>query len=185
VPKFLPSDHQITHTRTIHQKKDSFEYWISEHLRLNGVYWGLTSLHLLRKPETLKPADVISYVLSCQDTQTGAFGGHTGHDPHLLYTLSAVQILATVDALDRIDRDQIIKYVSSLQKPDGSFAGDEWGEVDTRFSYCALSCLSLLGKLEANVVDVEKAVEFIQRCKNWDGGYGSVPGAESHAGQSK
>jgi geranylgeranyl transferase type-2 subunit beta len=46
--------------------------------------------------------------------------------------------------------------------------------VDTRFSYCALSALSLLGKLDA--VDVESAVSFIDSCKNFDGGYGSVPG---------
>ncbi len=53
--------------------------------------------------------------------------------------------------------------------------------MDTRFSYCALSCLSLLGRLDA--VDVGRAVAFILACKNFDGGFGCVPGAESHAGQ--
>lgn len=72
--------------------------------------------------------------------------------------------------------------MKGLQQPDGSFFGDKWGEVDTRFSYCAVSCLSILGKM--NVVDIPKAVEFILKCKNFDGGFGSVPGAESHAGQS-
>lgn len=38
--------------------------------------------------------------------------------------------------------------IASLQQPDGSFHGDQWGEVDTRFSYCALCCLSLLGRLD-------------------------------------
>lgn len=33
------------------------------------------------------------------------------------------------------------EYVAGLQKEDGSFVGDEWGEVDTRFVYCALNCL--------------------------------------------
>ncbi len=37
--------------------------------------------------------------------------------------------------------------IRGLQQPDGSFFGDQWGEVDTRFSYCALSCLSLIGRL--------------------------------------
>ena len=32
---------------------------------------------------------------------------------------------------------------------------------------------------------VHKAVEFVDRCQNFDGGFGSVPGAESHAGQSR
>ena len=79
-----------------------------------------------------------------------------------------------------------IIVVQSLQLPNGSFMGDKWGEIDTRFSYCALNCLSLLGyynKLET-VIDLEKAVDFVLKCQNFDGGFGAVPGAESHAGQS-
>jgi geranylgeranyl transferase type-2 subunit beta len=33
------------------------------------------------------------------------------------------------------------------------------------------------------MVDVPKAVEYIAACQNFDGGFGSNPGAESHAGQ--
>jgi geranylgeranyl transferase type-2 subunit beta len=76
------------------------------------------------------------------------------------------------------DYDRIARYVASLQRPDGSFAGDSWGEIDTRFSYCALSALALLGKLHDGLIDLPKAVEFIGRCKNFDGGFGAVPGAE-------
>lgn len=93
-----------------------------------------------------------------------SFGGSVGHDPHLLYTLSAIQILALFDKLDLIsDRILIARYISSLQQEDGSFAGDEWGEIDTRFSYCALSSLSILGELDNGYINKEKAVEFILR----------------------
>lgn len=34
-----------------------------------------------------------------------------------------------------------------------------------------------------DLVDVPKAVAYIQSCENFDGGYGICPGAESHAGQ--
>ena len=68
------------------------------------------------------------------------------HDAHMLYTLSALQILAICDRLDLLDKDRVAHYVASLQRPDGSFAGDKWGEVDTRFSYCALSSLAILGR---------------------------------------
>jgi geranylgeranyl transferase type-2 subunit beta len=112
-----------------------------------------------------------------------SFGGNLGHDAHMLYTLSAVQILAIAGQLDRLDRDRTAAYVAGLQQPDGSFAGDEWGEIDTRFSYCALSALAILGRLEAGLVDVEAATDFVASCKNFDGGFGCVPGAESHAGQ--
>ncbi len=72
--------------------------------------------------------------------------------------------------------------VASLQRPDGSFAGDAWGEVDTRFSYCAVATAALLGRLEA--VDVPAAVSYLAACRNFDGGFGARPGGESHAGQA-
>ena len=34
-----------------------------------------------------------------------------------------------------------------------------------------------------DAVDVDKAVEFVLKCMNFDGGFGRVPGSESHAGQ--
>ena len=39
----------------------------------------------------------------------------------------------------------IVKYIVSLQQEDGSFVGDEFMEVDTRFSFCAVAALALLG----------------------------------------
>lgn len=51
------------------------------------------------------------------------------------------------DRIDAIDVEGVVKYVKSLQNPDGSFTGDKWGEVDTRFSLCAVATLSLLVKL--------------------------------------
>lgn len=61
------------------------------------------------------------------------------------------------------------------------FAGDQWGEIDTRFLYSAVNALSLIGQL--HLLDVEKTVGYIKQCKNFDGGFGSVAGAESHAAQ--
>jgi geranylgeranyl transferase type-2 subunit beta len=71
--------------------------------------------------------------------------------------------------------------IAGLQQPDGSFSGDVWGEIDTRFTYCALNALWLLDKME--VIDVTKAVNYISSCRNFDGGFGATPGNESHAGQ--
>jgi len=71
--------------------------------------------------------------------------------------------------------------ILKLQQPSGVFAGDRFGEIDTRFLYCAVNALSLLGKLDH--LNKEKAVEYIIRCRNYDGGFGNVVGAESHAAQ--
>ena len=50
----------------------------------------------------------------------------------------------------------IVSYVKSLQQEDGSFAMDKWGEIDTRFSFCAVATLSLIGHLDA--INVEKVI---------------------------
>lgn len=72
--------------------------------------------------------------------------------------------------------------ISGLQDRDtGTFHGDGYGEVDTRFLYNAFNALSILGLLDT--VDVALAVEYIKSCSNTDGGFGTVPGAESHSGQ--
>lgn len=91
------------------------------------------------------------------------FAGNIGHDPHMLYTLSALQILALIGELDRVDRDKVARWVLSLQQEDGSFFGDKWGEVDTRFSYCAISCLAILGKKDEHCAAIDKAAEFVLR----------------------
>ncbi|XP_014249939.1 geranylgeranyl transferase type-2 subunit beta isoform X2 [Cimex lectularius] len=106
-------------------------------------------------------------------------------DKHLQYVLSygvnTDEFIACIlNAVDELPVDEIVKYVRSLQKPDGSFIGDKWGEVDTRFSFCAVACLSLLGRLDA--INIKKAVEFVMTCQNFDGGFGSQPNSESHAG---
>ena len=45
-------------------------------------------------------------VLQCQKANAG-FGGSPRHDPHILYTLSAVQILALYNKTDLLDADAV------------------------------------------------------------------------------
>jgi len=124
----------------------SFEFVVSEHLRMSGVYWGACALSLLDALSDLDREQIVGFVSSCAHA-CGGYGGNVEHDPHMLYTLSAVQILVLFDALEQLDEEKTVSYVAALQNADGSFRGDEWGEVDTRFTYCALCCLSLLDRL--------------------------------------
>ena len=216
---------------------ETIEYALTEHLRLSGMYWGLTAHKLLvmnknnqedkeDKEEIMSKEDVMKFINECYDEKSSLFAGAPGHDGHLLYTLSAIQIFVLYECVqEQLSEERAKKIcmaISKLQsKEDGSFAGDEWGEVDTRFSYCAFSALSLLAhgmgeecflddglealkiggsddeKKEDNqdknrskalgimrkIVDVDKGCEFIMKCRNFDGGFGSTPGGESHAGQ--
>jgi prenyltransferase beta subunit len=83
---------------------------------------------------------------------------------------------------DHADTRSSLTVIANLQDPvTGTFAGDEWGERDTRFLYGALNALSLMGLL--GLVNVDKAVRHVHSCANFDGGYGTSPGAESHSGQ--
>jgi geranylgeranyl transferase type-2 subunit beta len=76
----------------------------------------------------------------------------------------------------------IDSVIAALQDGNtGTFHGDQYGEPDTRFLYAALNALSLLGLL--HMINVPLAVSYIGSCANADGGYGTVPGAESHSGQ--
>ncbi|UNI14551.1 Protein geranylgeranyltransferase type II [Purpureocillium takamizusanense] len=182
----LAADAHVKYVQSLDTRKDELDYWLTEHLRLNGVYWGLTALHLLRQPNGLPRSETIDFVLSCQH-ENGGFGAAPGHDAHMLSTVSAVQILAMVDAFDELEargagKAKVGKYIADLQdRETGSFYGDEWGEEDTRFLYGAFNALSLLGLL--SLVNVDKAVNHIATCANFDGGYGVRPGAESHSGQ--
>ncbi|PKS06313.1 hypothetical protein jhhlp_007061 [Lomentospora prolificans] len=182
----LAVDAHVKYIQSLDTQKDDYNYWLTEHLRLNGVYWGLTALHLLGRPDALPRSETIDFVLSCQH-ENGGFGAAPGHDAHMLSTVSAVQILVMIDALDDLERRgkgvaQVGKFIANLQNSEtGTFSGDEWGEEDTRFLYGAFNALSLLGLL--HLVDVEKAVQHVATCANFDGGYGVGPGDESHSGQ--
>ncbi|XP_022153066.1 geranylgeranyl transferase type-2 subunit beta 1-like isoform X2 [Momordica charantia] len=176
----LAAEKHVKYILSVEKRKDDFQSVVMEHLRMNGAYWGLTTLDILGKLNTVDVDEVVSWVMSCQH-ESGGFAGNIEHDPHILYTLSAVQVLALFDKLDVLDVDKVTNYVVGLQNEDGSFSGDIWGEVDSRFSYIAILCLSLLHQLDK--INVEKAVSFVVSCKNMDGGFGCTPGGESHSGQ--
>jgi geranylgeranyl transferase type-2 subunit beta len=103
------------HTRFIQNlsQQDGIEYWMSEHLRLSGMYWGITALDVMDRLDALDKAEVIRFTVDCQ-RDNGGFGGHPDHDAHLLYTLSAVQILVTYNALDRVDVERVVACMLSL-----------------------------------------------------------------------
>jgi len=78
--------------------------------------------------DALDRDEMIEFVMSCWDDEAGAihdrpftivsawclssagaFGAHPDHDAHLLSTLSAIQILITHDALDRLDIPRVVR----------------------------------------------------------------------------
>lgn len=39
--------------------------------------------------------EITEFITSCQDSESGGLSASVGHDPHILYTLSAVQVCVT------------------------------------------------------------------------------------------
>lgn len=170
------------------EKQDhSLEYVLSDSIRLNALQWAVTSALLLKSPHLFQISAIESFLRSCYCPITGGYRSAPGQDPQIISTLFAIQLFVTLDLT--IDNPaKTLQYVSSLQNTlDGSFAGDEWGEVDIRFSYAALCICTLIERKRPTLerfssIDLEKAVSFILSCHNFDGGFGNVPGAESHSG---
>jgi hypothetical protein len=79
----------------------------TEHFWMSGMYWGLTALYLAGKLDELDSSLILDWVMRCQHKESGGFGGSERNDPHLLYTLSAIQILALYDRLDLVDAEQV------------------------------------------------------------------------------
>lgn len=69
----------------------SQDYCTLEFLRISGVYWGLTAMDLMGQLPRMSKEDVLVFVHSCQHA-SGGFSPAPHHDPHLLYTLSAIQV---------------------------------------------------------------------------------------------
>ncbi|KAJ1827155.1 Rab geranylgeranyltransferase, partial [Coemansia sp. RSA 2599] len=60
-------------------------------------------------------------------------------------------------------------------------SGDSWGEKDTRFAFISLAILSFFDSVDS--IDVTGVVGYVERSMNYDGGFGSEPGGESHSAQ--
>lgn len=74
---------------------------------MSGVYWGLSALNLLGTDDSLDKSELLDWVMDCYK-DCGGFGASERNDPHLLYTLSALQILVMLDSLHLADADKIV-----------------------------------------------------------------------------
>lgn len=159
------------------------EQIMASYLKMSGMYWGLNALYLMNflRSDSAEVPKTLEFIKQCQG-EDGGFSAAPKHDSHLLHTCCAVQMLVILDSCKSpyIDVERCVDYIKSLQQDDGSFYGDKWGEVDSRFSMCALATMKLLNRLDA--INLDKAAEFVLSCNNQiDGGFGGQPGSESHS----
>ena len=70
---------------------------MTEFLRMSGIYWGVTAIDLLDELSKLDKTSIIDFIKKCFCTTTGGFSACENHDPHILYTLSAIQVWKCAD----------------------------------------------------------------------------------------
>ncbi|RDX70422.1 Geranylgeranyl transferase type-1 subunit beta [Mucuna pruriens] len=173
------------------------------HLTL--AYFIISGLDILNSLHSVAKDAVASWVLSFQahpganaDANDGQFYGFHGsktsqfppdengvlihNNSHLASTYCAIAILKIVGyELSNLESESIVTSMRNLQQPDGSFIPiHTGGETDLRFVYCAAAISFMLDNWSG--MDKEKAKDYILRCQSYDGGFGLVPGAESHGG---
>lgn len=66
-------DKHVKYIQKVSSDKDSFEYLVTQHLRMSGVYWGLTVAYLLNVniKEELSFSGIVDWVMKCQNDETG------------------------------------------------------------------------------------------------------------------
>lgn len=159
--------------------KNSIGFFTCEHLKVSALYWGVTALNLIHAIDKHNKEETIKLLSQCEN-ENGGYGGCIGQDSHITSTHYAILVLSQLDSLDQVKKEKVASYIKSLQNEDGSFKADEYSETDSRFSYCAVAILKILGLLNSNYINLPKATEYVLSCQNFDGGFGSIPGAESH-----
>ena len=82
---------------------------------MSGIYWTLTALELGGAGNRLNKTEIVEFVKTCQH-ECGGFGASVSHDPHLLYTLSALQILVSYEAVDQIDVEKVVQFIAGFQQ---------------------------------------------------------------------
>ncbi|XP_061338348.1 geranylgeranyl transferase type-1 subunit beta isoform X2 [Gastrolobium bilobum] len=173
------------------------------HLTL--AYFVISGLDILNALHRVEKDAVANWVLSFQvhpgtkaDLNNGQFYGFHGsrtsqfppdengvllhNNSHLASTYCALAILKIVGyKLSNLDSESMLTSMRNLQQPDGSFMPiHTGGETDLRFVYCAAAICFMLDNWSG--MDKEKAMDYILHCQSYDGGFGLVPGAESHGG---
>lgn len=46
--------------------RESFEYHVTAHLRMSGVYWGLTAMSVLGAVDEMNIEEILEWVMRCQ-----------------------------------------------------------------------------------------------------------------------
>jgi len=144
---------------------------------LTHAYWLVAALTLVDGCAQARVEEVLQLVRERQNAD-GGFGATPGAESSALHTLAAVQVSALLDSLSGFRSDLRLVEYARAQLCAAIAEG-----CDARQACCATLALALLGCAPARGSEEARSVrDAILLCRNWDGAFGGVPLAESHAG---
>lgn len=190
-------------------------YTSNDSNRILLTYFTVAGLDILGELHNRTTAEerqgYIEWIYHCQ-VPSGGFRGFTGTDfgrdrrtpeneawdpANVPSTFFALVILLTLgDDLSRVRRIECLRWLSRMQRENGSFGevlgsgGRIEGGGDLRFCcFGAGTRYILRGKCVDGLesirdIDVNKLVAFIEACQTYDGGIGEGPFCESHSGHT-
>lgn len=156
------------------------------------MYWLVNSYLVIRNDDgnSSLGEDIIRLVNekieSCIiDEGRGGIAGGANQMGHLASTYAAILTLMltkNTNTLLRI-KDNLYTWIMSLKQNlthGSSFLMHEFGEHDTRSTYCALVISTLLNRITPELV--EGVQDWIISCQTYEGGFAGVPHTEAHGG---
>lgn len=179
-----------------HSKKQSKQY-----LELFFYYARTTVFKIMNHVDEISDNQALAYLKKCLNSDYG-YGSYPGYPSSVFETYMACQILTQLN--QSFYNEKTVDFIMSCYK-DGIFHDENiekgYLEVNNRFMATALGALVLLDYnrrgggefhlsedflqiLEDKGFDRKKTTEYLVSCLNGDGGFGSIPGAESHAAMS-
>ncbi|GAA6063144.1 hypothetical protein JCM10212_001192 [Sporobolomyces blumeae] len=103
--------------------------------------------------------------------------------PNIIQSYTALLNLALLDDdLSRLNRAGLARFVGECQCDDGSFSlfPGSFEPGDPRSTYSAFAVVSMLD--DWSHIDVDRALDFLNSCRRYEGGFAQRPGAEANAG---
>jgi geranylgeranyl transferase type-2 subunit beta len=122
-PKTFLRDKHVEFIAGCGKDTTSYEYVVTEYLRVSGMYWCISSLDVCNALKDQETEFAIKIIQEAKNPD-GGYASAADNDSHLLHTLCAIQVLKILDRMDLVDVESVVNYVKGLQNEDGSFSGD-------------------------------------------------------------
>jgi geranylgeranyl transferase type-2 subunit beta len=185
VPAYLTTrrDAIVTYVKALQAPEGYFHGWLEAPppFALDGTSAGYSQV--LDAYETLSYINQLSsldwdqtknFLATLVDTHTGLLNLTGDNGPNVGTCWDAVTFYADIGLESLFNDDAIAEFAASFQQSSGGFDLERTARFPTLIgTYFGLSTLQLLGKM--NLIDTQKAKEFVMSCYNESGWYANIP----------